>query len=186
MLLQLIAQHPEAIGPVLRHTPGWVWGMLAALLALGISQMRDRSASLARVSLMPIGMSALSVWGTWTALSGSRLLPDAILVWLALASLAFVLLAPGRTGARFDPQRRMYAQPGSVVPLLLIVGIFMVKYVVGVDLAMDPRLMQDATYVLSVAGLYGAVTGIFVGRAARLWRLALHSAPAVTPAAAGA
>ena len=56
----------------------------------------------------------------------------------------------------------------------LIAGIFLVKYVVGVELAMAPRLMQDTQYALTVAGLYGAFTGIFVGRAARLWRLALR------------
>jgi hypothetical protein len=62
---------------------------------------------------------------------------------------------------------------------LLIVGIFLVKYVVGVDLAMAPRLVREPSYVLSVAALYGAFTGVFIGRASRLWRLA------VRPAAAG-
>ncbi|RYF56022.1 MAG: hypothetical protein EOO29_53065, partial [Comamonadaceae bacterium] len=40
------------------------WGLLAALVALGASQLRDRTASLARVSVMPIGMTAFSLWGT--------------------------------------------------------------------------------------------------------------------------
>ena len=55
-------------------------------------------------------------------------------------------------------------------------GIFLVKYVVGVDLAMAPQLVQEAPYVLTVAALYGAFTGIFVGRASRLWRLWLRRA----------
>ena len=71
---------------------------------------------------------------------------------------------------------------GVFVPLLLIVGIFMVKYVVGVELAMAPRLAHDAQYALVVATLYGAFTGVFVGRAARLWRLALRPAAAGVPA----
>lgn len=172
MLLQLLANHPEAVVPVLRQTPLWVWGLLVALLALGISQLRDRSASLARVSLMPLAMTLFSVSGTFSALGGSPHLALAVPVWLIAAALAFALLARGRAeGAQYDPVQRLYRLPGSAAPLLLIVGIFLVKYVVGVDLAMAPQLVRDAPYVLSVAALYGAFTGAFVGRASRLWRL---------------
>lgn len=179
MLLQLITQHPEAIVPVLRGTPLWVWGLLAGLLALGISQLRDRTASLARVSLLPLAMSLFSVSGTASALGGSPHRAMALAAWLIAAALAFAvaLLARGRAAAaQYDPARRLFLLPGSVVPLLLIVGIFLVKYVVGVDLAMAPQLVQEAPYVLTVAALYGAFTGIFVGRASRLWRLWLRRA----------
>jgi hypothetical protein len=178
MLLQLVTTHPEAIGAILRNTPASVWGLLAGLLALGASQLRDRRASLARVSIMPLAMGGFSVWGTFTALGASSLLSGAIAVWLAAAAGTFALLAPGRARAEFDPVRRSYALPGSVVPLLLIIGIFLVKYVVGVELAMAPRLVQDTQYALTVAGLYGAFTGIFVGRTWRLWRLALRPSAA--------
>jgi hypothetical protein len=60
--------------------------------------------------------------------------------------------------------------------MLLIVGVFLVKYVVGVEFAVAPRLMRDTQYALGVAAIYGAFTGIFLGRAARLWRLALRPA----------
>jgi hypothetical protein len=173
VLIQLVTAHPEAIAPILRSTPTWVWGLLAALLALGASQLRDRTASLARVSLLPVGMTVFSAWGTASALGASGHVPGALAVWLVAGAAAFALAARGRTAARFDPVQRTFALPGSVVPLLLVVGIFLVKYVVGVELAMAPRLAQDAQYAVTVAGLYGAFTGIFVGRATRLWRLAL-------------
>ena len=176
MLIQLVSHHPEALGPIVRNTPTWVWGLLVALVALGASQLRDRSASLARVSLLPVSMTIFSVWGTVAALGSSPLFAQALGVWIAAALALFALVAPGRAAARYDAASRSYALPGSVVPLLLIVGIFLVKYVVGVELAMAPRLMQDTQYALTVAGLYGAFTGIFVGRAARLWRLALRGA----------
>jgi hypothetical protein len=182
MLLQLVANHPEAIGSILRRTPIWVWGLLAGLLALGISQLRDRTAGLARVSLLPLAMTIFSVSGMFSAFGGSPHLAGAIAAWLIAAAITFAVLAPGRAAAQFDPVRRSYRLPGSVVPLLLIVGIFLVKYVVGVELAMAPRLMQDTQYVLIVAALYGAFTGVFLGRASRLWRLALRPAAAGIPA----
>jgi hypothetical protein len=47
---------------------------------------------------------------------------------------------------------------------------------------MAPRLIQGMQYALVVAALYGAFTGVFVGRASRLWRLALRPAAAAIPA----
>lgn len=180
MLLQLLAHHPEAVVPVLRQTPLWVWGLLVALLALGASQLRDRSASLARVSLMPVAMTLFSVSGTYSAFGATPHLGLAITAWLIASVLAFALVARGRAeGAQYDPARRRYHLPGSVVPLWLIVGIFLVKYVVGVDLTMAPQLVQDTEYVLCIAALYGAFTGFFVGRASRLWRLAIRPAKAL-------
>jgi hypothetical protein len=174
MLLQLVAHHPEAIQPILRNTPVWVWGLLAGLLALGSSQLRDRTASLGRVSLLPAAMTLFSVWGICSALASSRVFLPSIAVWTAAAGIAFAVVAPGRARAQYDAVKRTYSLPGSVVPLLVIVGIFLVKYVVGVELAMAPGLVQDSSYALTVAGVYGAFTGIFVGRAGRLWRLALR------------
>ena len=56
--------------------------------------------------------------------------------------------------------------------MLLILGVFLTKYVVGVELAMQPALARDGPYTLAVGTLYGVFSGLFVGRAARLWRLA--------------
>lgn len=182
MLIQLVVHHPEAIGPILRQTPTWVWGLLAALLALGASQLRDRSASLLRVSLLPLAMTAFSLWGTASAFANSPLLGRALAVWAGAAVLLVALLGRGRASASYDAATRRYALPGSVVPMALIVGIFLVKYGVGVELAMAPQLLRDAQYTLTVAALYGAFSGIFIGRALRLWRLALPARAAAIPA----
>ena len=182
MLIQLVAHHPEALGQIVRNTPTWVWGMLAGLLALGASQVRDRSASLLRVSIMPVAMTIFSAWGTLAAFGKSPVLAQALAVWLAAAVVLFALMFRGQVKARYDAATRSYFLPGSFLPLALIAGIFLVKYFVGVELAMAPQLMRDPQYALTVAGLYGAFTGIFVGRAARLWRLALRT-PATLAAA---
>jgi uncharacterized protein YneF (UPF0154 family) len=70
----------------------------------------------------------------------------------------------------------LFTLPTSWVPLLLILGIFLTKYIVGVELAMRPALARDDQYTLVVSVIYGLFSGIFIGRAARLWRLALRSA----------
>lgn len=183
MLMQLLTQHPEAIVSIVRNTPAWVWGLLAALVALGGSQLRDRNASLVRVSVMPVALTLFSLYGTLSALGGSPLLPQAMATWAAAAGLASIAIAFLAVDARYDAASRMYALRGSVVPLLLILAVFMVKYAVGIELTMAPARVQDGPFVLTVAALYGAFSGIFVGRATRLWRLALRTtAPAALAA----
>jgi hypothetical protein len=175
MLIQLVTHHPEALGQIVRQTPTYVWGLLAGLGALGASQLRDRTASLVRVSLMPLAMTIFSAWGTVTAFGHSAILGQVLSVWLATAIALFALVLRTQGKARYDAATRSYFLPGSVLPLALILGIFLVKYFVGVELAMAPQLMRDSQYALTVAALYGSFTGIFVGRAARLWRLALRT-----------
>jgi hypothetical protein len=175
MLIQLLIHQPRAIGSVLGNTPVWVWGLLAGLLALGASQLFQRKASLLRVNLLPLSMTALSVFGTFTALRMSGQLTAALALWLlvavatALAAMAWRPQAP--RGTVYDPARREFHLPGSAVPLLLIACIFLTKYAVGVELAMQPGLVRQSAFVFGLAAVYGVFNGIFFARAARLWRL---------------
>jgi predicted neutral ceramidase superfamily lipid hydrolase len=182
MLIQLVTHHPEALGPIVQNTPKWVWGLLAFLLALGISQLRDRTASLARVSILPAAMTALSIWGMLAAFGTSPLLAQALGVWIVCAGLVYAAVSTLQTKATYDPATRTYALPGSVVPLVLVLGIFLVKYFVGVELAMAPALTRDTQYALTVAAIYGALTGMFVGRASLLWRLSLRAGTSMVAA----
>lgn len=182
MLIQLIAQQPQILGTIVKNTPHWVWGLLGLLCVLGLSQARTRNVGVARMALMPSAMAALSLWGTASAFGGSPLFVDVLLAWGVAAALMVGLLLPMAlpAGATYDTARRRFTVPGSWLPLALTLGIFLVKYTVGVELAMQPGLAADGTYSLVAGGLYGLFTGAFAGRAARLWRLALR------PAGAGA
>jgi cytochrome c biogenesis protein CcdA len=120
-------------------------------------------------------MTALSLWGMLAAFGNSPLLASALAVWMACAGILYAAVATQRTRATYDPATRTYALPGSVVPLALVLGIFLVKYFVGVELAMAPDLTRDTQYALTVAAIYGALTGMFLGRASLLWRLSLRA-----------
>src|SRR4030095_9490068 len=56
---------------ILLHTPKWVYALFAALLWLGLRQLLAGSASLTRVTLLPIAMTGLSVYGVASGLGGS-------------------------------------------------------------------------------------------------------------------
>ena len=181
MLIQMLIDQPRMLGPILTRTPPWVWGLLAAVVLLGLSQARARSVSLARVGVLPAAMTALSVWGTASAFGSSPQFISVLFAWFAAMALAVAvaaLMAPA-AGARYDLASRSFVLPGSWVPLLLILGIFLTKYVVGVELAMRPGLALDADYARVTGALYGLFSGTFIGRAARLWRLALRGGPEI-------
>lgn len=157
---------------ILQGTPSWVYGLLASLLVLGAVQTADRRASLTRVMLLPLAMTGLAAWGV-VGTFGSH--GPALALWLAgLSATALVVLGrPVPAGVRWDSWQEQFHIAGSWLPMLLILGIFFTKYTVGVTLALHPALAHDARLALPVSLLYGAFSGIFVGRAARLVRLAL-------------
>src|SRR4051794_3339158 len=175
MLIQMLIHQPQMLGPIVKSTPPWVWGLLAALTGLGLSQARARTASLLRIMLLPIAMIALSGWGLASAFGSSPHAASVLLAWLAAAGVGLAAIAPmaAPAGTRYDARMRTFIQPGSWVPMLLILAIFLVKYVVGVELTMQPSLARDTEYTLVTSALYGLFSGIFIGRTARLWRLAL-------------
>lgn len=187
MLIQLIIQHPQALGPVLKSTPTWVWGLLVTLLALGFSQLRRRIVSATRMAIMPIAMTGVSLWGTVSAFGNAPQFGLVLLAWAAGAALTLGLIAPRAplAGTTYDASSRSFNVPGSWMPLALILGIFLTKYIVGVELTMQPTLAHDGQYALIVGGFYGLFSGAFAGRAARMWHLVMRpagsaAAPAVS------
>ena len=162
---------------ILTNTPKWVFVLFAALVWMGLKQMMPRSAGLNRITIMPLAMTGLSLYGVTSAFGDS---PQALLTWLAGAAVAFALNFQLRSTAHisYDMVSRRFQLPGSVVPLALFMGIFITKYAVGISLGMQPSLAHNSGFALTVATLYGAFSGIFLARAAKLWRIALAQANA--------
>ncbi len=164
----------EPLAAIARSTPPWVWGLLAALVLLGWLHSRDRTASLGAVSALPVGMTVFGLWGTVGAFGRSPLLAEALLLWLLAAAAVSALLARRPAAAWYDRSTRTFDLPGSWFPMALFLAVFAVRYTVAVQLALHPLLAADRAFALPVAALYGACSGIFLGRAVQLWRLALR------------
>jgi len=167
---------------IVRHTPFWVWMLLAFLLRRGYAMTRPQQVPQARLALMPGLFALLSLAGVISTFGTQA---GALLCWTSgLALSAYETQRHGAPpGAAYRPDSRGYDLPGSWVPLLLIVLIFTVKYSVGVQLALHPQLRQLEWLVLAVSAAYGALSGVFVGRALRLWQL--HRSPAGIMSALG-
>ena len=159
---------------ILMHTPTWVYAVFAALMWLGGRQLRANTAPLWRVVLMPVAMVALAIYGVAAAFGHSPAGLWGLACW-AVAALPLALLVlrrPLPADTRYDAARRSIHQPGSWAPLALILAIFLTKYSVGVMLVMHPELARQSLLAVGISTLYGVFSGLFAGRALRLWRLA--------------
>ena len=67
--------------------------------------------------------------------------------------------------------RHNFHLPGSWVPMGLILAVFLMKYGIGVQLAMAPELAHQAGFAYTVSTLYGLLSGLFGARTLRLLRL---------------
>jgi hypothetical protein len=164
---------------IIRHTPHWVWGLMAVLLALGARQTRPQRMARAQFLALPLSLLAL---GLVSLAPLFMRMPLAAALWL----LALALAAQGgarltaHAGARWDAAAARLAVPGSYVPLLLIVAIFGLKYSFGVAVVLHPPWRNDAAVVLPMALMQGALGGLLLGRALALLVLTLSPTRAAT------
>ena len=152
---------------IVQHTPGWVWGLLAVLIALGLSQTRDREASVGRVTVLPVAMVSLSLFGVIGVFGPTLLALGTWAVGMAVA-LLFGQRAVALRGARWSARTRRLALPGSWLPLGLILALFVLKYSAGVSLGLHPSLRAEPLFAGGLGFAYGLFSGLFLARALSL------------------
>ena len=174
LLTDLLIEHPEAIATIIGKTPAWVGGLLAGLAWLGFSAARVRNVHIGRLALMPVAMGGLALWGVYSAFGSGGRLAEVLAVWVAcygaVIAAGWNMQAP--EGTAYRAATRSFHMPGSWVPLVLIMMVFLMKYGIGVQLSMEPSLASHAGFEFTVAALYGALSGVFAARSLRVLRLA--------------
>jgi hypothetical protein len=148
---------------ILQNTPYWVWGVFVLLLVLGLSQTRKRSVSRILVFVLPVVMVPLSFYAV-SAAFGIKPLP--LIAWAvgiaaALALNSFVLRAP--SGVRY--QQGQFEIPGSWIPLILMMVIFLARFALGFTQATNPALVGTDAFAGIVSVILGLCSGTFVARA---------------------
>ena len=158
---------------IIKHTPVWVFGLLAVLVIFGILQSRDREVKVAAVLILPIAMTILSILGVSSAF-GLALIP--ISVWLVGVLLCWgvgIKLAKP-SGVSYCSEAKKLSIAGSWLPLILMMAIFFTKYFVGVVVARQLPILEQAEFMLIISLSYGCFSGVLIARAAVMLR-ARHS-----------
>ena len=148
---------------ILTNTPLWVFALLALLIWQGCMALRPSSQPLPRMLVIPAVFFLMGV--SRLVLGGKSI--DLLLVWMVVAAV-FVALAvyTGPRSVTIDAETGRIQRPGSVIPLVRNVSIFVLQYAVAVVTAMK----LGATWEVAVAGqaVSGACAGYFLG-----WTIAL-------------
>jgi hypothetical protein len=163
---------------ILAHTPPWVWIVLCLLLAIGLRFTRTRRIPVRRALVMPLAITALSLHGTFSVFHGS---PVAIVVWSGAAALSAAWFATSALprGVYYDAAQRVVVQPGSWTPLAVMMLFFAIRYTAAASLAIHPQWAQEEGVAALAASIYGALSGVFLGRTLRTLRLTRR--PATQP-----
>lgn len=148
---------------ILTHTPPWVFALLALLIWPGCTSLRPSSQPLRRMLIVPavfflMGLSRLVLGAKST---------DMLLVWGASAAVfAALALFTGPRSVTIDGETGRILRPGSVLPLIRNLTVFVLQYAVAVVTAMK----LGATWEVAAAGqaVSGACAGYFLG-----WTVAL-------------
>ena len=147
--------------------PVWVPFLLVALTYVGYRQSLPRVVKPAALVAVALAMLGFSLFGVASSFGAD---PLALVLWAAGYLVAVIL------GARTFASRGLEASggavrvPGSWVPLVLILGIFAIKSVLGYATAVHSSMLQQAGFVAAVSLALGALSGGFGARACAVQR----------------
>ena len=161
---------------ILEHTPVWVWIVLGALILLGLQQSRTRDVSIARATILPVIMIVLSLSGVVGAFGH---VPLALVAWAAGVglSLTFAGSAVAVRGASRSTRPGHLRIPGSFIPVVLIIAVFITRYTAGVALAINPSLAANTAVAVTLSLVYGVFSGLFWSRAQSLRAVVQNARP---------
>ena len=156
---------------IITHTPTWVWALLAGLVALGWSQTRDREVSLKRVSILPIVMM---IFSASSVLQNTANQSQLIGTWIAACLLlaACVMRIPLNQKTHYQASKGLLYVAGSWIPMALILTIFIGKYTLAILTTLQPELAHAIGFAICSTAFFGALSGVFLGRSVRLWKMA--------------
>ena len=151
---------------ILTHTPLYVWAILAFLLWRGVAEMRDRELTLRRMLILPLVMLGLSLNDMALKFDMGMVLVAAWVIGCAAAMLLAWRFGRTRIAAGTAPDRVLVR--GSVMPLMLMLAIFLTKYITSVVLVIQPQLAHQLAVAATICLVFGVFNGLLLGRVARM------------------
>jgi hypothetical protein len=167
---------------MLRHTPLFVWAILAFLVVRGVLATRERDASLRKLFIIPAVMLILALqdiamrfglMGPALAAWGAGVLATALPIWF----LGRARIVAGSTAGSTGGSLRLR---GSWAPLCVMLAVFAIKYTAIVATLLQPQLRQDALFAAALCAASGMSNGYFLGSLARdlkAWAALRDAAP---------
>ncbi len=148
---------------IISHTPTWVFVVLFTLLIIGYQQSKSRVVKLKMVFVLPVLMTVFSYLGVSSVFGIAFYSLGIWLIGLLSAFVIGIKLAYPRNVEYLAAQGQL-SVPGSWLPLVLMMAIFLTKYFVGFAVARELPVVDDLMFTVIISLLYGIFSGVFIAR----------------------
>jgi len=169
----------SGIVAIIQHTPLWAFAVLAVLVLFGVQALRPRTIALWRLMVIP---AVFIGWGVISLFARSTQSPALLLDWLGTGAIGFAMawVSTSLAGVHVDRAAGLVRLPGSAVPLIRNLGIFLAKYCLAAAVAVAPALASGlAPWDVAVSALSAGFFAGWVLRFARkYWREPAPALPA--------
>lgn len=148
---------------ILWGTPVWVWVVFVYIIISGIKSMHSGTVPLWRLGVLPL---VFITWSLYSVYSKCGLCSQQVIFWLIPALLGVLAgyATVYREKCSINAQTGELFVPGSVVPLVLSLVFFCIKYGLGVTYALNAAMRGDLRLLAVDLIASGLISGISLGR----------------------
>lgn len=152
----------EAILSILTGTPWWVFVIFGYVLFIGLKATRPHTVPLMRLFILPI---IFNIWSLVNFITSTYAPVFQLALWLGmlLLGLAIGYFIHSKRTIVVDHTAMTVHLPGSWIPLILIMSIFIVKYYFGYACSTASSQAECAAYRLYSSYFSAFASGILLG-----------------------
>jgi len=146
----------------LKHTPVWVYLLLAFLIAAGIRSMRTMVLPVIGIMVPSVTLLFISLSSVVSIVHGRNVL---FAIWggAFLSGLFLGNKFVKKMGIKYEQTSRKVTIPGSYLYMVLYIVIFGIRYYFGYKQATDPQSVDGIYISGAMAALSGICTGMLGG-----------------------
>jgi hypothetical protein len=145
------------------QTPWWVYLLLVILLKIGINAAQPAVVPLKKLFIAPVIFGYMTVHTLLANVTLSALTLSIFALALAIGALVgWIQIA--RQALKFDHTKQLVQVPGTWSVLTVIVVIFASRYYFSFELAVDPKIIANPTFLVAFISITSVCTGLFIGK----------------------
>jgi len=139
---------------IITHVPVWVWLILIFVVFRGVKAMQTRIVPMKKLIIMPILMLYISIEN----IHNYQGYVIGAIIGVIIGYLLF-----SRIGMRVDRSHGLVEVQGSVTTLILVLATFIVKFGLGIFMAMHTVVATSPTG-MTTAAIIGIFGGLYISR----------------------
>ncbi|MCX5773481.1 MAG: hypothetical protein NTX05_02600 [Fusobacteria bacterium] len=142
------------VSQIITHVPLWVWLILVFVVFRGVKAMQTRIVPMRKLIIMPILMLYISI-------DNIHNFPGFAIGAVIGVIVGYILFS--RIEMRVDRSHRLVEVQGSVTTLILVLTTFIVKFGLGIYMAMHTVVPNSSTG-MTTAAIIGIFGGLYISR----------------------